>query len=253
MCIKINKILNEKKIKSCFVKKFYENQIDEQKLLEKNGKLFLSSKRKDAILEAENENFEIAILDDGLQDKSISNDVSFVCFNTINWIGNGLTIPAGPLRETMDNLKYYNHVFLNGNLENLEKIKIEIFKINPFINIYIGKYKILNLNEFDFSKKYLIFSGIGNPNTFKNILLKNRIKVVKEFNFPDHYNYKKSDIINLKKIATKMNLEIITTEKDYVKISKTDQKNIKYLKVELNFKKEKKFINYLKSKINEKN
>ena len=111
----------------------------------------------------------------------------------------------------------------------------------------------MSINEFKTSKKYLIFSGIGNPNTFKNILLKNRIKVVKEFNFPDHYNYKKSDIINLKKIATKMNLEIITTEKDYVKISKTDQKNIKYLKVELNFKKEKKFINYLKSKINEKN
>ena len=84
-------------------------------------------------------------------------------------------------------------------------------------------------------------------------MLKNRIKIVKEFNFPDHYSYKKSDIIKIKEIATKMNLEIITTEKDYVKISKSDQKNIKYLKVELNFKKEKNFINYLKSKINEKN
>ena len=50
-----------------------------------------------------------------------------------------------------------------------------------------------------------------------------------------------------------MNLEIITTEKDYVKISKSDQKKIKYLKVELNFKKEKNLINYLKLKINQKN
>ena len=218
LCIKINKILNEKKIKSCFVKKFYENQIDEQKLLEKNGKLFLSSKRKDAILEAENENFEIAILDDGLQDKSISNDVSFVCFNTINWIGNGLTIPAGPLRETVDNLKYYNHVFLNGNLENLEKIKIEIYKINPLINIHIGKYKILNLNEFDYSKKYLIFSGIGNHQTFVSTVKSSGLNIVKDIEFPDHYNYKKKDIENIINQSNKLGCNIITTEKDHLRL-----------------------------------
>ena len=39
LCIKINKILNKRKIKSCFIKKFYKNQVDEQKLLENNGKL----------------------------------------------------------------------------------------------------------------------------------------------------------------------------------------------------------------------
>ena len=48
-----------------------------------------------------NENFEVAILDDGLQDKSIDYDVKIVCFNNINWIGNGMTIPAGPLRENI--------------------------------------------------------------------------------------------------------------------------------------------------------
>ena len=45
LSIKINNILNEKKIKSCFIKKFYPNQIDEQNILKKNGKLFLSSKK----------------------------------------------------------------------------------------------------------------------------------------------------------------------------------------------------------------
>ena len=37
-----------------------------------------------------------------------------------------MTIPAGPLRENINNLKNYNHVFLNGNLENLENLKNEI-------------------------------------------------------------------------------------------------------------------------------
>ena len=34
-----------------------------------------------------------------------------------------MTIPAGPLRENINNLKNYEHVFLNGNLENLDDLK----------------------------------------------------------------------------------------------------------------------------------
>ena len=45
LSIKINEILSKKNFKSCFVKKFYKNQLDEQKILESNGKLFLSKKR----------------------------------------------------------------------------------------------------------------------------------------------------------------------------------------------------------------
>ena len=58
---------------------------------------------------------------------------SFVCFNNINWIGNGMTIPSGPLRENINNLKKYEHVFLNGNLENIDEIKQYILKVNPEI------------------------------------------------------------------------------------------------------------------------
>ena len=108
LSIKINEILSKKNFKSCLVKKFYKNQLDEQKILEKNGKLFLSTNRMDALIKAENENYKIAVLDDGLQDKSIKYDISFVCFNNINWIGNGMTIPSGPLREPLNSLKKYH-------------------------------------------------------------------------------------------------------------------------------------------------
>ena len=121
LSIKINELLSERKIKSCFVKKFYPNQYDEQKLLESRGKLFTSLKRIEAINSAENKGYDVAILDDGLQDNSINYDLRFVCFNNINWIGNGFTIPAGPLRESINNLKNYKHIFLNGNLENLNR------------------------------------------------------------------------------------------------------------------------------------
>ena len=244
LSIAINKILNQKNIKSCFIKKFYKNQIDEQKLLKNYGKLFLSKKRVEAVKQAENENFEIAILDDGLQDKSIDYDVKFVCFNNINWIGNGMTIPAGPLRESVNNLKIYKNIFLNGNLENIEKLKVEILKINPNINIHIGKYEPLNLNEFSKNDKYLIFSGIGNHQTFVEMIKNYGLNIFKDHEFPDHYKYTDKDINNILNEANDLNCKIITTEKDYLRINaeKKSLSNINFIKSELKIIDEKKLI-----------
>jgi len=244
LSIAINKILNQKNIKSCFIKKFYKNQIDEQKLLKNYGKLFLSKKRVEAVKQAENENFEIAILDDGLQDKSIDYDVKFVCFNNINWIGNGMTIPAGPLRESVNNLEIYKNIFLNGNLENIEKLKVEILKINPNINIHIGKYEPLNLNEFSKNDKYLIFSGIGNHQTFVKMIKNYGLNIFKDHEFPDHYKYTDKDINNILNEANDLNCKIITTEKDYLRINaeKKSLSNINFIKSELKIIDEKKLI-----------
>ena len=248
LCIKINEILSKKKIKTCFVKKFYSTQFDEQKLLESRGKLFTSYRRNEAINIAENEGYDVAILDDGLQDNSISCDLRFVCFNNINWIGNGLTIPAGPLRESINNLKKYKHIFLNGNLENLEYIKKHIFKINPSINLYIGKYVPLNIQKFDKDKNYLVFSGIGNHQTFVSMLREYRFNVVKDIEFPDHYEYQNFDINKIRKIADSLNCQIITTEKDYLRLDKEKIYNINFIKSELKILDEEKLISTILEK-----
>ena len=112
LSLKINEIL-KKKIKTCFIKKYYPDQIDEQKILANHGRLFKSKDRSSSIKEAINENFQLAIFDDGLQDPSINYDYNIVCFNIDNWIGNGLTIPSGPLRENIENLKKHFYIFSN--------------------------------------------------------------------------------------------------------------------------------------------
>ena len=243
LSIKINEILNKKKIKSCFIKKFYKDQIDEQKLLQSRGKIFTSSKRLDAVAQAENENYEIAILDDGLQDNSINYDISFVCFNNLNWIGNGLTIPAGPLRENIKNLKKYQHLFLNGNLENIENIEKEILQINPKINIHIGEYELLNLDEFDQNNKYLVFSGIGNHQTFISMIRKKGLNIYKDIEFPDHYAYTNNDIKQILKQANDLDCKVVTTEKDYLRLENNKMDEIKIIRSELKIINEEKLIN----------
>ena len=242
LSIKINKILDKQKIKACFIKKYYSNQVDEQKILEKNSKLFKSNTRRDSLNRAIEEGYKIAIFDDGLQDFSINYDLSFVCFNNINWIGNGLTIPAGPLREKLNNLKKYKNVFLNGNDENLDDIKKYILSINPNINIYEGKYIPLNISEFDKKNKYLAFSGIGNHKTFISMLKINKLDIVKDLEFPDHYNFSKGDIDRIISLSKKNNCKIITTEKDYNRLDPNNKNEIRFIKSDLAIINEQEFL-----------
>ena len=248
LSIKINDLLIKKNVKSCFIKKFYKNQTDEQKLLESRGKIFSSAKRLEAIDLASLENYEVAILDDGLQDMTINYDIKIVCFNDLNWKGNGLTIPSGPLRESLNNLKNYQHVFINGNSsdeKNLDDIKQEILKINSNINIYMGKYIPLNLAEFNKQDRYLVFSGIGNHQTFIAMLRNNGLNICKDLEFPDHYNYSDKDIKKILKLSDEMNCKIITTEKDYFRFNFYKYDKIRFIKSDLKIDNENKLIHHI--------
>ena len=104
LVIKINQLIHEK-YKTVFIKKKYSDQHDEQKLLSLNGNLICEKSRIIALEKAQKQGFEVAILDDGLQDKKVFYDLAIVCFNSELGIGNKMIIPAGPLRENMKNLK----------------------------------------------------------------------------------------------------------------------------------------------------
>ena len=248
LSIKINQILNRRKLKSCLIKKFYRNQIDEQRILKNYGKLFLSRQRIVALKEAENEKFEFAIFDDGLQDKSLEYDVSFVCFNNISFIGNGMTLPSGPLREPLNILKKYNNVFFNGNLENIENLKEQTLKINPEINIHIGIYEPINLKEFSLKDNYFVFSGIGNHQTFVSMLKKHGLNILKDTEFPDHYKYTKKNIDKILNEANNLKCKIITTEKDFLRLENKNINQIKCIKSELKILDEEKLIRVLLKK-----
>ena len=245
LAIKIKEILTKKNIKTCFVKKFYTNQFDEQNLLKSYGKLFVANKRIDALNQAAKENYAVAILDDGLQDYSINYNISLVCFNTINWIGNGMTIPSGPLRESLNVLKNYNNIFLNGVNEDTLEIEKKALKINPNINIHKSKYIPKNLNEFNINSNYLVFSGIGNHKTFISMLKEHRFKIIKDLEFSDHYNFTDRDLDKIINLAETLNCKVVTTEKDYYRLDEKYHENIKFIKSELKLDDEEKLVKIL--------
>ena len=247
LCIEINKILN-KKFRTVFIKKNYSSQLDEQNILKSYGKLINFQNRDTSLKIAKKNKFDLAILDDGLQDKSISYDISIACFNSSSGIGNGFLLPAGPLRENTSILKNYDAIFLNGEKKN-KKFSLILNKINPKPKIFEANYTPVNIKKFNINKNFLFFCGIGNPDEFRRTLIKYKFKIKEDFIFPDHFYFSNKQINKIKEIARNKKLEIITTEKDYHRLNKENKKDIKFLKIILKIKNIKKFSKFLKDRI----
>tara|TARA_B100000579_G_scaffold183986_1_gene149915 strand:+ start:2772 stop:3695 length:924 start_codon:yes stop_codon:yes gene_type:complete len=243
LSIKINNIL-KKKYKTVFIKKSYFDQIDEQYILKSHGNLICKKNRGYALKTATRQKYDIAILDDGLQDKSLNYNITIACFNSSDGIGNGLLIPSGPLRENISEIKNYDIVFLNGARYN-KKFSNYLKKLNKNIKIFEANYIPTNLRQFNLKKKFCFFCGLGNPREFERTLKKYKFKIKNKFIFPDHYNFSNTDIINIKKLAKKRGLNIVTTEKDYIRLSKENRKNIQFLKIDLDIKNIKYFSKFL--------
>ena len=221
----------KKKFKTYIIKKNYVSHLDEKRLLESKHKVIFEKKRELSIFKAENERAELLIFDDGLQEKKINFGLKIVCFKSLKLDGNGFIIPAGPLREKLDSIKNYDIVLINGDLNKESKNFIKkIESINPNIKIFTGKYVAKNYSKLK-KKKFIVFSGIGNPHTFSDTLKSLKIKFNEYKKFPDHYEYKESDLQKLKSLAKIQKCELLTTEKDYFRIKKSFRKNINFLKV----------------------
>lgn len=211
-------LANELKLlgkKPVIIKKFYKNQKDEHLLIEKNGiPLIIEKDRSSSIRLAEKE-FNFAILDDGFQDYSIKKDLSILCFHNKQLIGNGYIFPAGPLRENLSAIKNAQIAIINGEKNEIFESKLK--KFNSNLKVFYSKYKLINPEKFQ-NKDILAFAGIGNPENFFDLLIENGLNVKKSIPYPDHYDFKRNEILEIIDQAKEKNYTILTTEKDLSRI-----------------------------------
>ena len=244
LSIEIVRILKKFNLAPVLIKKFYKDQIDEINLINsKNIEIIKNSSRYIALKEAEERGFKSIVLDDGFQDHSIYKDLSILCFNEKQLIGNGFTIPAGPLREPLSALRRSKIILINGKKN--EDFENKIKSINNEINIFYSKYIAHNSNKF-LNENILAFAGIGNPENFFDLLKENNINVEKKISFPDHYNYSKKELDKLLKISKENNLKLLTTEKDFFRIKHFNTTDIDYLTIKLKIINEELFEKELK-------
>ena len=218
------------------------SHLDEHRLIEKIQKFYSSKNRVAGI--SYNEKIDSIIMDDGFQDYSIRKDLNIICFNNNQLIGNGMILPAGPLREGLSSLKRADIIIINGTKN--KDFEEKVLRINKKIEIFYSEYKPESIEHL-LNKELIAISGIGNPQNFFQLLKNNNLKVSKKLVFPDHYIFSKNELESIVADAEKKNYDIIMSEKDYYKIKNFESKKINCLKVSLIINEQEKLLN----KINE--
>ena len=234
ICIKLKNLLDEKRV-PVVIKKKYKDQKDEIELLKKYSKLLVCENRIKGIETAIEKKFDTIILDDGFQDKSIKKDLNILCFNNNQQIGNGQVLPAGPLRETLFALKTANIIMINGD-KNME-FELKLKKYNNNLKFFYFSYNLKKFEEFK-NRKLIAFAGIGNSINFFNTLKDNRLNIIKEIIFPDHYDYTDNDLENLLKAESQNKAKLITTEKDFLRMDPLKRRRFGFVSINVSIKNE---------------
>ena len=157
--------------------------------------------------------------------------------------GNEKLIPAGPLREKIeDGLERADGIVCIDN-EN----KKPSLNVSSSLPIFFANKRII------FSKKpkknVFAFCGLGNPENFFKSLEKFGLIVSKKKVFPDHHYFNNSEIEEMAKTAKNKNIDLVTTLKDFVKIEKKHKNKIKVADLRIDFKDKGKFLKFLSKKL----
>ena len=240
-------ILNKKPV---IIRKYYKHHKDEYSLIRTNFKHLITKKdRKNAIKNAVQNGFDTVILDDGFQDYKIKKNLNIVCFNN-QLLGNGMLIPAGPLRESVDSLKSAHIIIING-YKNID-FERKLLGINNEISIFYSRYQLIDIEKYR-GKKLFVVAGIGNPENFFELIRSQNLNIIKKLSFPDHYQFSKSEILNIINDARKNGYQVVMTEKDYHRVKDYNFTEIHYIKVKLEIAEKKEFLNKVLTVYDKKN
>jgi tetraacyldisaccharide 4'-kinase len=205
---------------------------DEALLLAQEGIVWMAKDRVAAIREAEREATHI-ILDDGLQNPSFTPICSILVVDGPAGLGNNRLIPAGPLRETLDDaLLRIDAVLIIG--EDRQGIARKVGTIPVF------KARFLPSLSGDVAPgdKVLAFAGIGRPEKFYDTCREAALIVRKMASFPDHHPYSRKELDELLAKAQSQQLHLITTAKDYVRLPPDFRAKVSVLNIRLMFEDE---------------
>ena len=174
---------------------------------------------------------EAVILDDGFQHRRISRDCDIVLIDASNPFGNGMSLPAGPMREQIAALRR-SHVVLLTRCESVDRSAVDelLTRISRHIDesrVFRTQTVIKSIRTIDGAtepkiadRRVWLFSGIGNPGAFDNALAATGARICGHSIFPDHHRYTETEIKTLSRILIDNQADyLLTTAKDAVKLT----------------------------------
>jgi tetraacyldisaccharide 4'-kinase len=163
---------------------------------------------------------DIIVMDDGFQNPSLAKDLSLVVVDATAGIGNGLIMPAGPLRAPLDQqIARSNALIVIGDGS----------KAAPLVAAFQAQGKpVLKARMVPRQDRRWLgvlpvigFAGIANPRKFYATLSQNGARLTGTRSFPDHHPYTERQAERLLRWAREWNAMLVTTEKDWVRLPTT--------------------------------
>lgn len=216
---------------------------DESLIHAKYGTTCVSKNKRLGAFLCKKENADLIIMDDGLQSKDLVKKIKILVIDSNYGFGNNFLLPAGPLRDTINHtISKCDFIIVFGDpKENRFK------KIMGNKKLFFAK-KIVTIKKLK-KKRIYAFSGLGNNENFFSQLKNDGFEIIKFKSFSDHYKYSENDIKKIINEAKKLNLPIVCTEKDYIKIPKQFQKKVHIAELDVKIFSSKIFTKSIKRKL----
>lgn len=197
---------------------------DEPLLLARAAPVWISRNRRAGAEAAILHQAEAIIMDDGHQNPQLHKDVSILVVDAEAGWGNGRVFPAGPLRENFDDgLARADAIVLmipapdyEPDYDRLGLTEIEV----PVLKAW------LEPDSAPPADTLFAFAGIGRPEKFFNALAKAGARIGGTKAYPDHHEFSRNDLRQLRSLAEAAGAQLMTTEKDLVRIPAPDREGI---------------------------
>ncbi len=178
----------------------------------------------------ENDLADIILMDDGFQHRRLRRNFNLIMIDSQQIFGNGRTLPAGPLRESISSLKRADAIIFNKFDQRRQKfyaLAAPVLNHRPPRRLFCAAYRYqkftrladkqeLSLNEIKTKGPFCAVAGLANNDYFFNQLEDAGLKLAETMPFEDHHVYTGKDLINLKK--TSRERPLITSAKDADKL-----------------------------------
>jgi tetraacyldisaccharide 4'-kinase len=157
---------------------------------------------------------DVIVMDDGFQNPSLQKDFNLVVVDGGSGLGSGRTFPAGPLRAPLNfQLDRASAILILRAGPAHERLTAK-FGTRPIVEAEIAPVS----SEALAGRRFVAFCGIGRPAKFEETLTKANADVRRFVSFPDHHRYNESEASSLLDAARQESAELVTTEKDYVRL-----------------------------------
>lgn len=162
---------------------------------------------------------DVLILDDGFQNAALAYDLSLIVVDATRGFGNGLVIPAGPLREPVaTGLARADFLLSIGDHAAQERFEQNLpARARSCAHLH-GRLEPLNTGLSFQNMPVLAFAGIGNPEKFFSTLHGMGAQVLRAEALSDHQPLTEGLMARILRDARALGAQPVTTEKDAVRL-----------------------------------